>query len=319
MDRFQILSLDGGGLKGLFSAAYLAQLERDAGRPCADMFDLICGTSTGGIIALGLGLGFPAEDIKRFYLEEAERIFPHKSFAAGKHWLATKYPVAGLNEALAQRFGSKLLGESRSRLLIPATDANRREVYIYKTSHHERLRTDYKVAVVDVARATSAAPTYFEAFEPEPGLNLVDGGVWANNPLMLGVAEALGYLQASQDAIFALRVGTTEEVARLDSYPEHGHGGKVQLVGPIMEVMMAVQSKSATSMAEHILGKGRRLISVNPFVNQGELALDKLTAHLQGLATTEYRKTSSDLHEKGFLKHSAAPFEPCHKLETILQ
>src|SRR6266481_2233382 len=119
-ERFQILSLDGGGLKGLFTASFLANWEKERGTRVIDHFDLISGTSTGGIIAIGLGLGFSAEQIKDLYLNKADQIFPPKHFANAKHWLAVKHSADGLRAALQELLGERKFGESEARLLIPA-------------------------------------------------------------------------------------------------------------------------------------------------------------------------------------------------------
>src|SRR5688572_8778000 len=108
--RFQILSLDGGGLKGLFGVSFLAAWEEVEGRSVTDYFDLITGTSTGGIIALALGLGYAAKEIRDFYVAEAARIFPPSAFSGVKHWVATKYEANGLEQALLRYFGDRKLG-----------------------------------------------------------------------------------------------------------------------------------------------------------------------------------------------------------------
>src|SRR6266576_55466 len=79
MSRFRILSLDGGGIKGAFTASVVAALEKDTGKAAADYFDLITGTSTGGIVAIGLGLGLPAKQIMEFYSKHGPTIFPSTS------------------------------------------------------------------------------------------------------------------------------------------------------------------------------------------------------------------------------------------------
>src|SRR6266487_1961767 len=106
MPRFHILSLDGGGLKGLFTASFLHSWERDTQRRIIDQFDLIVGTSTGGIIALALGLGFSTEKIVQFYREEAETIFPKAALLNLKHWMQIKYSAAGLEAALEKYFNN---------------------------------------------------------------------------------------------------------------------------------------------------------------------------------------------------------------------
>jgi uncharacterized protein len=204
---FKILSLDGGGLKGAFTASLLAQWETHTAKPIHDQFDLIAGTSTGGIIALGLAAGIAAREILQLYTDEASTIFPEKSFGNLKHWMRVKHSAEGLERALAKYFGERTLGESLTRLVISAFYAKRQEIYLFKTPHHKRLRYDYKEKLIDVARATAAAPTYLDPFTKESGLQLIDGGMFANNPVMIAVAEALGYLEIPQHSIKAVRIG----------------------------------------------------------------------------------------------------------------
>lgn len=309
--RFQILSLDGGGLKGLFSVAFLAKWEATNKTRIIDHFDLIAGTSTGGIIAIGLGLGFTAAEIMELYISKAHQIFPPSAWAEAKHWVDVKYSSEGLRIALAELFGDAKLGESKCRLLIPAFDPKFHGIHIFKTSHHKRLQNDYAEPAINVALATSAAPSYLSPFTKDSGLQLVDGGVWANNPVMLAVAEALGYLERDQKSIAALRLGTTEEVIAVDRI--RAIGGKLLMAAPIIEYMMRGQSQSASGMVAHLLSK-TRYHEVNPKVAQGDFALDKLSKDLIALADAEWRHQSSELMDKDFFEHLAEPFEPCHKL-----
>lgn len=310
--RFQILSLDGGGLKGLFTAAFLANWEKERGIRIVDHFDLIAGTSTGGIIALGLGLGFSAAEVQQLYLEKAEQIFPPSVTGAVRHWFSIKYSREGLAAALQELFGARKLGESKTRLLIPAFDPAFRGLHIFKTAHHPRLQTDYKQTAVHVALATSAAPTYLPAEVSESGLQLLDGGVWANNPVMLAVAEALGYLKREIGNIAAVRIGTTEEVVSVSTL--RTMGGKLQMAAPIVEFMMRGQSQSASTMVHHLLGK-ERFMEVCPSTAPGDYQLDKLSRELVGLAEAHWRHSASDLFDHGFLDHQAEPFEPAYKLQ----
>src|SRR6266404_5107810 len=115
--RFQILSLDGGGLKGLFQTSFLAGWEEAKGRRVTEYFDLITGTSTGGIIALGLGMGFTAKELLNFYVREASAIFPPSALSRLKHYVSVKYEAAGLEAALNRHFGTHRLGDSRVPLI----------------------------------------------------------------------------------------------------------------------------------------------------------------------------------------------------------
>ncbi len=307
--KFQILSLDGGGLKGLFIASLLANWEKERGTRVVDHFDLIAGTSTGGIIALGLGLGFSAEQIKQLYLERAEQIFPPSIVGDAKHWLTVKYSPEGLRDALQSLFQDRKLGDSNKRLLIPAFDPAFHGIHIFKTSHHPRLQTDYKQSAVHVALATSAAPTYLPPEVSESGLQLLDGGVWANNPVMLAVTEALGYLSFEQANVAALRIGTTEEVISINDL--RAMGGKLQMAAPVIDFMMRGQSQSASGMVHHLLGRDR-FYEINPVTAPGDFHLDRLSKELVAMGEAHWRHASSELFDRGFFDHQSASFEPCY-------
>jgi uncharacterized protein len=309
-DDFKILSLDGGGLKGVFAASLLTQWETHTEKPIHEQFDLIAGTSTGGIIALGLAAGISAREILGLYVDEASTIFREKSFGDLKHWMHVKHSADGLERALGKYFGDRTLGESLTRIIIPAFYAKRQEIYLFKTPHHVRLRYDYKEKLVDVARATAAAPSYLDPFTKESGLQLIDGGIFANNPVMLGVAEALGYLKIPQSSIKAVRIGTTTTVPSMDAYP--GSGGKFAMAAPVVDYMMAGQEMSASGMVRHILSSDR-FYEINPVAAPKDFVLDKLSLSLVGLGEHEFRKRCSDLADRSFFTPKSHPYQPYYK------
>lgn len=308
IERFQILSLDGGGIKGLFSAALLAHIEEDCGVNIVDHFDLITGTSTGGIIALGLGLGMRPKEIVDFYVKKGPAIFGKP----GRGWLVNKYQNNPLKAALREErcFGERLLGESRKRLVIPSYNLGEDDVYLFKTPYHARLRRDYKVPAWKVAMATSAAPTYFPAFDELDHVRLVDGGVWANNPTLVGIAEAVSMLDVPLTSISVLSLGTTDEVkhrpAGLDK------GGLWQWKKAAADVIMRGQSVGAYTQAQHLLGK-EKVTRIDPKVPDNLFKLDKLSEkELLAKAAHESRISCPDIHQK-FLAHNAEesfPYNP---------
>lgn len=173
----RILSLDGGGIKGVFPAAFLASLEEEVEGSIGDYFDLIAGTSTGGIIALGLGLGFTAKQLLLFYEEFGSLVFSSNRLLRSLRGIGlSKYSREPLRKALENNFHNLKIGGSKTRLVIPSLNLDTGEVYVYKTAHHPRFEKDYKDLVVDVALATAAAPTYFPAHRNSFGVPLVDGG-----------------------------------------------------------------------------------------------------------------------------------------------
>lgn len=171
----QVLALDGGGAKALFTAHVLARLEDDLGVTIADSFDLVAGTSAGGIIALALGAGLrPAEIVDR-YEELIFKVFPARRRgwrARPRQLFRPAYDGDALRDALRDVFGERRLGDSQKRLVIPSWDVQSGTVHVFKTPHHVHLRCDWKHSMVDVANATAAAPLYFPAARVD-GLRLI--------------------------------------------------------------------------------------------------------------------------------------------------
>ena len=306
-DRFQILSLDGGGLRGMFSAAVLARLEQDLGGRITDHFDLISGTSTGGIIALGLGLGLSPRDILRFYTEHGPRIFRDRSRLRGvRQLMRAKYAAGPLRAALTDVLGERTFGESTKRLVITSYNIGADDVYLFRTPHLDTLKRDWRERAVDVAMATAAAPTYLPGMALG-GARLIDGGVWANNPVMVALTEAVGPLKLPLEQIRVFSVGTTTDLRhrsrRLD------RGGLVPWARDVVEVLMRAQGESANKQVHHFLGKDR-VLRLNPTVPTGALALDKVDADaLIGLAGHESR-TASPSFTRRFADHIAPAYVP---------
>lgn len=248
--RFQILALDGGGLRGMFSAAALAWLEDDFGTSIIDHFDLITGTSTGGLVALGLAAGLSAQDIVDFYRTMGDQVFPRSRLRRLRR-VRKPLPPKPLHTALQEVLGSRTLGDSPVRLAIPSFSLTSNKVYLFRTPHLPRLRRDHRESMVDVALATTAAPTYLPA-HPLGGLRLVDGGVWANNPTMVGVVEAIASCRISPGSVHVLNVGTTTAIRyrpkRLDN------GSPLWWGLEAFDVLLRGQALAATNHAGLLLG-----------------------------------------------------------------
>jgi hypothetical protein len=257
MSTFRILSLDGGGIMGAFTASVLAPLEKATGQRIADHFDLITGTSTGGLIAIALGLGKTAADIRDFYRTEGSKIFPPGGFLGGwlrrlRHIFRPKFSPKSLRSAIEAVVGSRLLGESRCRLVIPAYDVDQGCVYLFKTAHHIRFKFDGHLPAADVALATSAAPTYFPAHAIQGRGTYIDGGVWANCPAMVGLTEAVNFLGQSATDIRLLSVSTTSYPFRIMDAKRLG--GILNWNATLIETLMFGQEQGAVAEAKCFLG-----------------------------------------------------------------
>lgn len=306
MSQFKILSIDGGGIKGAFPASFLAEIENALGlQSVAQCFDLIAGTSAGGILALGLGLGLSAREMARFFVELGPGIFPGGQEPTLRLLLGLeRYNPGPLRAALDGVFGTKTLGDSRVRLLIPSFDANKSDIHIYKTAHSKRLMMDYKVGAVEVGMATAAAPTYFPAYDSANHIALVDGGVWANNPVSLAVVEAITLLGQPVEDVDVLSLGCTEEALDLK---QKGHTGLFWLRRGIFAAMRG-QSRSALGMARHLTGRDRGMEATGRFRLDGA----KQIVELQGLGYSEARQALPYVRDR-FFAEQCKPFEPVYR------
>jgi hypothetical protein len=313
----RILTIDGGGIKGVFPAAFLAALEDELGGPIADYFDLIAGTSTGGIIAIGLGLGITAKELLRVYCETGGRIFCPRRFGAGLMSLfRAKYTNVALRQVLVQALGGRYLGESRTRLLIPALNLAAERVHLYKTSHHPKLIHDYKVSAVEVALATVAAPTYFPIHVSPDGVPYVDGSLWARNPLGLAGVEALGGLEWPRERVRVLSLGCTS--THLNAFRQKRISLGASYWGTrIADVFMKAQSSSAIATA-HILIGSRNIYRISPDMSAHHFTLDGVhhIPLLAELGRDEAVRQLPDLREV-FFREKAPPFVPSHKLPDV--
>lgn len=195
----KILSIDGGGIKGIYAASFLEELEKHVpeGKCLADYFDIIAGTSTGAIIAAGIAVGIPVKKCLDMYREKGKEIFPPRP----AFWhLLFPYRTEPLKRNLESVFGDMILDDCRTRLEIPTYNITENYARILKTRHYVDYVRDYKVRIVDALLATTAAPTFFlpHAFSEDSYGNkpysYIDGGVGGNNPSIFALTEGIARL-----------------------------------------------------------------------------------------------------------------------------
>lgn len=271
---FRILSLSGGGLNGAIGAGILKTVETELGVKIADHFDLIAGTSTGGILALGLGLGIPGTALAEFYRTKGKSIFPQDGpgFWRGfKNLFCAKYSADALNRELREMLGDRLVGDSVVPLVIPSFDLAQNDVRLFKTRHHADYRRDNKLPAWAVARATSAAPTYLPACREIDNAQLIDGGVFANNPIMIGVTEAIATFAVSPQSIRILSLGASLPVKRHCKWLDNA--GLAQWGLRASDMLITAQSASSLAQARRLVGRNN-VMHIDPPVAEGEFALD---------------------------------------------
>lgn len=320
-NKKRILCIDSGGARGIFPASFLSSLDEKIDGDIAEYFDLIVGTSTGGIIALGLGLGIKPADLLSFYRDSAREVFGDgsKNFL---YFLTSrgKYKTGKLRSLLHSILGDSLLGASMSRLAIPCWNSTSRCPHIYKTAHHSRYAYDHLSLALDVALATSAAPHYFSEHRTRDNHTLLDGGLFANNPLLVAVTEAIGVLGWDMDDLYVLSLGTGMEIRRKRKpWRLCFYGYLTYLIDQILDA----QASASLAMGDWLLRdrsglRARdRLFRITHSFAEGERDMDDTSNlyELEGLGKVRAREHLEELREV-FFSHKAKPFVPEHKTKT---
>jgi predicted acylesterase/phospholipase RssA len=257
----KILSIDGGGIRGIIPAIVLGEIENRTGKKVPDLFDLVAGTSTGGIIALAIsrddGNGQPrysAADLVKLYEERGREIFS-RSFWKGVSSVGgvtdEKYNQESLESIFREYFEDEPLGSALTKVMITSYDIQNREPLFFKSWRKEFRSVEMR----SVARATSAAPTYFEPALVAIGGGtraLVDGGVCVNNPAMSAYAEACR-LFPDEDAFILLSVGTGSLIRPIP-YNDAKNWGKFEWAIPILSVVFDGVNDVVDYQLDYLLG-----------------------------------------------------------------
>lgn len=308
-EQFRILSLDGGGLRGAYGAALLARIEELTGKSIVSHFDLITGTSTGGLLALGLALGHSASRLLEFYRTKGPLIFARRPFRYLASYLAcARYSPIPLRDALIEFFGEDtLLSSARCRVVIPSFDADSGRTVCFKTRHHEDLRVDHGRRVWEIGMATSAAPFFFPPYRSSWGTRYVDGGIWANRPLIVGLMEALKFLKVPREKIQVLAIGTAGAGFRLPRRtPESGWrwawGGR-------LFSMLITATECAAGYQSRFLVSSDQIMTVDERAAT-PIALDdhRCLEELRGRGEEAAKNWLGQIQSR-FLRERAQPFE----------
>jgi patatin-like phospholipase/acyl hydrolase len=298
----------------------MAGLERryTSGHSVASYFDLVAGTSTGGILALGLGAGYTAGNLLDLYVARGCEVFPpfvntpfgrlRACVRDTRHYARYLYDRNALERVLIDKFGDRLFGDSKVRLCIPAFEGRHSEVFVFKTPHHVDYRTDRFERMVSVGLATAAAPTYFGPFE-RGGYTLVDGGVWSNNPIMLAVIEALICFDVGRDQIDVLSLGCGDDKYVVSKVEIRRSG--LWHWRKIMEAAMRLQSLAATNQARLLLGPPS-VIRIDAPTFEPKIRIDDWQRSVNELvpAADTAISNTGELVANLFLREQARPFLP---------
>jgi patatin-like phospholipase/acyl hydrolase len=289
---FKVLSIDGGGIRGVIPAVLLQHIEEQTGKRIARLFDLVVGTSTGGILAGGLTVPtggkrtpkFKAEDMLALYADRGREIFARsfwRGITSGGGTLDQQYDHEPLEKILKQYMGDATLADCVTDIVVTSYDIEARAPYFFKTQHaRETKKRNHFLR--DAARATSAAPTYFEPVVVKslakggPRRVLVDGGVFVNNPAMCAYVEAQER-GADRDDMLVVSLGTGVNTRPIP-YEDAKDWGAVGWIRPIIGVMMDGSADSADYQLRQLLpdaGDSQRYFR---FDTKLDLALDDMDA-----------------------------------------
>ena len=232
-EKFKVLSLDGGGIRGIFPAVILTEIERDLKNKGSEKWqiyqnvDLIFGTSTGGILALALSLGIPAEEIKQLYFENAYSIFGNKKgfLKCINHSSHDRSSLKKLLEDVFKKYHNTSIPKLKDCKIpvgVSIYDLSIGKPSVLKSLYHNRFTRDPNLPLLDAALSTSSAPTYFDPYSGDmyrdikgdvlQFKNKVDGGVWANNPSLIALIEAQKAFKKELIDINLLSIGTGERI-----------------------------------------------------------------------------------------------------------
>tara|TARA_B100000035_G_scaffold170714_1_gene145603 strand:- start:65 stop:1042 length:978 start_codon:yes stop_codon:yes gene_type:complete len=256
----RVLSLDGGGIRGIIPALVVAHLERQMGAPASELFDLIVGTSTGGILALGLSLQdqrggsfLAAKKMVTLYERHGAEIFERslwRKLRTAGGLLEEAYSHEALEKVLHQYFGNKRMGDCGTPVMVTSYDIERRKTVFLKSWHPDHS----ELLCAEASRATSAAPTYFEPVNlqwAEQNRTLIDGGVFINSPAVSAYAEARKLFP--EESIVMLSLGTGE-LTRAIPYDEARTWGSALWIMSLLDCMLDGASKAADHQMRLFLG-----------------------------------------------------------------
>ncbi len=285
---FQSLALTGGGFRGLFTARALQVIEEHAKAPIGTLFDLTCGTSIGGIVALAVAFEVPMSKVVEVFQAEGPNIFPPhttptSSLGKGvdlfRYRSRPRYSTEALRSAVTQLIHKDAtLGDALHPVAIPAVNVTQGRPQVFKTRHKTEWKRDAKLKALDVAIATSAAPTFFELAEVDGNL-YADGGLFANAPDLVAIHEAEHFFGVPVEMQRLLSVGTTTK-----SYSVSFGAGRQFGIADWMEdlrlfsVTISSQQQFVDQLVTHRMGERYFRLDFEPSQEQAkDLGLDVAT------------------------------------------
>lgn len=287
--EFSILAVDGGGTRGVYPAQILARIEGAFGRKARDCFDLLAGTSTGSIVTGAAAAGIPMSKVVKLFERESPRIFRKSRLPSLILSLCrSRYSRTPLEKVLQEYLPQTVLRDVSVPLMITSADISTGGVHVFKSRYLGDLGEPYKrdgaVLLKDAILASCAAPTYFDPKSVGPYL-LTDGGLWANNPSIIALTEAISKFRMELENVRVFSIGTGHTATM---YTEQNRWGLLSGWGgpKLVSYTLGLQSQASTNMAKLLLGD--RYLRLDPEINNWELDDTKHIANLKALADKDF-------------------------------
>ena len=264
----KVLSFDGGGVRAIMGIYFLKRLEHETSKSIFDSFDLFIGTSAGATNALMLGIhGSVINDIEKFWTKENLEIIMNQSLIDKTSILQTrpKYKSDGKKEILSKFFGEKKIGQALKPVIVTAYDLEKRSPVLISSYK------DQEVSVVDAANASSAAPIYFPTADMDDGRWLIDGGIAANNPSLLGYVEAKKLF--GTDRIKVLGIGAGLNKRKIDGKRSRSWGALGWLRHDILGIML--ESSLQNEILKDLIGEN--YLRVNSAIHKVNRRMDDIS------------------------------------------
>ena len=308
--EFRILALSGGGYLGLYAAVVLAELEARVGEPLGRRFDLIAGTSVGGLLSMALAFEVPMAELVKLFLERGEEVFSSRRLPTGavtrlldlsRSVMGPKYTGEALRKELTRHFGKRTLGDALHAVVVPAVDVTRSVTKVFKTPHAQASLGDAGLSAVDVTLATCAAPAFFPCVKVGDKL-YADGGLFAVAPDQVALHEAELFMGARPSKVRMLSVGTATMGYQPMEKPEADVGAVGWLTdGRLILTMISVQQQHVQAIMEDRLADRYMRLDA-PWPAQAGLGIDIATKEAAQTLTALGQQTLAGLDEERLQK-----------------
>lgn len=300
---FKILSLSGGGIRGIYQATYLSNIFKNLEKPPHEYFDLICGTSTGAIVALAVALGLDMEKIQNLYKTDGGKIFAKKYPVLSGFFQGSLYNEKTLHKAVNDVFINKKLSDAKTKILITASSIGQSNI---ETFNNFDGITNQEMSVVDMIMSSTAAPTYFPAHKVNGGeRSFIDGGLWANSPSSVGILYAQKYLKAHLADIRLLSIGTTEyrQINTIGDYNKM-RLYSIKTMKKVVDLFFCTQESYDDKYARYVLNENNYIkinspISESIALDKASIAIEKIPQLAEDKARESVEKVRSLFFDKG--------------------